>query len=222
MGVSSPVAASVELHEMKMDGSVMRMRPVASIDLPKMQDVELKPGGYHVMLMGLKGQLKAGDKVPLTLKIEQGGKVTEQRVEAEVRDLGAMGQGAMGQGGQVAIAATCTERRRRARAAAMANKQLGTRQKLVYRGGTGVPARGAARPPAPPPRAGARLFQRPLPRPAQEPCRSPRVAGRPSAAAARPRSGTIRRRASPPGQPSSLTAAATPTMPAIPVLSRAG
>ncbi|AOY92010.1 hypothetical protein BKK79_09540 [Cupriavidus sp. USMAA2-4] len=100
VGVSSPVAASVELHEMKMDGSVMRMRPVASIDLPKMQDVELKPGGYHVMLMGLKSQLKAGDKVPLTLKIEQGGKVTEQRVDAEVRDLGAMGQGAMGQGGQ--------------------------------------------------------------------------------------------------------------------------
>jgi len=93
VGVSSPAAASVELHEMKMEGNVMRMRPVASIDLPKMQQVELKPGGYHVMLMGLKGQLKKGDKVPLTLKIEQGGKVTEQRVDAEVRDLSASGQG---------------------------------------------------------------------------------------------------------------------------------
>lgn len=86
VGVSSPVGTA-ELHEMKMENNVMRMRPVGSLDLPKMQNVELKPGGYHVMLMDLKTQLKAGDKVPLTLKIEQGGKVVEQRVTAEVRDL---------------------------------------------------------------------------------------------------------------------------------------
>jgi periplasmic copper chaperone A len=73
VGVSSPVAVA-ELHEMKMD-------------LPRMQDVELKPGGYHVMLMGLKSQLKKGDTVPITLKIEQGGKVIEQKVTAEVRDM---------------------------------------------------------------------------------------------------------------------------------------
>jgi len=86
VGVSSSVGTA-ELHEMKMENNVMRMRQIGSLDLPKMQNVELKPGGYHVMLMDLKSQLKAGDKVPLTLKIEQGGKVVEQRVTAEVRDL---------------------------------------------------------------------------------------------------------------------------------------
>ncbi|SDC38391.1 hypothetical protein SAMN05216345_10265 [Cupriavidus sp. YR651] len=86
VGVSSPVATA-ELHEMKMENNVMRMRQVPSLDLPKMQNVELKPGGYHVMLMGLKSQLKAGDTVPITLKIEQNGKVIEQQVKAEVRDL---------------------------------------------------------------------------------------------------------------------------------------
>ncbi|WER46190.1 copper chaperone PCu(A)C [Cupriavidus sp. WKF15] len=88
IGVSSPVGAA-ELHEMKMEGNVMRMRQVQSLDLPKMQDVELKPGGYHVMLTDLKGQLKKGDTVPITLKIEQGGKVIEQKVNAEVRDMAA-------------------------------------------------------------------------------------------------------------------------------------
>lgn len=86
VGVSSPVAVA-ELHEMKMEGNVMRMRQIKSLDLPKMQNVELKPGGYHVMLMGLKGQLKPGDTVPITLKIEQGGKVVEQKVTAEVRSM---------------------------------------------------------------------------------------------------------------------------------------
>lgn len=91
VGVSSPVATA-ELHEMKMDNNVMRMRQIPALDLPKMQDVQLKPGGYHVMLMGLKQQLKAGDTVPITLKIEQNGKVTEQTVKAEVRDVTATAQ----------------------------------------------------------------------------------------------------------------------------------
>ena len=95
VGVSSPVAAA-ELHEMKMEGNVMRMRQVQSLDLPKMQDVELKPGGYHVMLMDLKGQLKKGDTVPITLRIEQGGKVIEQKVNAEVRDMTASAASAGG------------------------------------------------------------------------------------------------------------------------------
>ncbi|WP_423195122.1 MULTISPECIES: copper chaperone PCu(A)C [unclassified Cupriavidus] len=86
LGVSSPVGTA-EIHEMKMENNVMRMRPVQSVDLPAMQNVDLKPGGYHVMLLDLKSQLKPGDKVPLVLKIEQGGKVTEQRVTAEVRSL---------------------------------------------------------------------------------------------------------------------------------------
>lgn len=99
VGVSSP-AATAELHEMKMDtNNVMRMRQVPSLDLPKMQDVQLKPGGYHVMLMGLKQQLKAGDSVPITLKFEQGGKVIEQTVKAEVRDVTASAQS----GGQMSM-----------------------------------------------------------------------------------------------------------------------
>ncbi len=89
VGVSTPAAATAEVHEMKMDGNVMRMRALGALDLPAMQDVELKPGGYHVMLMGLKAPLKKGDKVALTLKFEQGGKMVEQKVDAEVRDLGA-------------------------------------------------------------------------------------------------------------------------------------
>jgi copper(I)-binding protein len=89
IGVSTPAAATAEVHEMGMDGNVMHMREVKGVDLPRMQDVQLKPGGYHVMLMGLKAPLKAGDTVPLTLKIEQGGKVIEQKVDATVRALSA-------------------------------------------------------------------------------------------------------------------------------------
>ncbi|ABF07023.1 periplasmic copper chaperone A [Cupriavidus metallidurans] len=92
VGVSSPVGTA-ELHEMKMENNVMRMRQIPSLDLPKMQDVQLKPGGYHVMLMGLKQQLKAGDTVPITLKFEQNGKVVEQQVSAQVRDMTASAQG---------------------------------------------------------------------------------------------------------------------------------
>lgn len=91
LGVSSPAAETAELHEMKMEGNVMRMRAIDALPLPAMQDVQLKPGGYHVMLLGLKGQLKTGDAVPVTLRLEQGGKVFEQRVQAKVQPLGASG-----------------------------------------------------------------------------------------------------------------------------------
>ena len=89
VGASSPVAKTVEVHEMKMEGDVMRMRALPALDLPAMQPVELKPGGYHIMLMGLKQPLKAGDKVPLTLTFRIGQKTVEQRVDAEVRALNA-------------------------------------------------------------------------------------------------------------------------------------
>ena len=75
MSASSPAAASVEMHTMAMEGDVMKMRQVDAIDLPAGQTVELKPGGYHLMLMGLKAPLKAGDKLPLTLKFEKAGAV---------------------------------------------------------------------------------------------------------------------------------------------------
>jgi copper(I)-binding protein len=89
VAVTSPVAATVEVHEMKMDGGVMKMGAVPSLDLPAGQAVELKPGGYHVMLMGLKQQLKAGDQVPLTLTVEgKGGQKETLQVTAPVKALG--------------------------------------------------------------------------------------------------------------------------------------
>ncbi|MDO9313635.1 MAG: copper chaperone PCu(A)C [Burkholderiaceae bacterium] len=75
MSATSPAATSVEMHTMTMEGDVMKMRQVDAIDLPDRQTVELKPGGYHLMLMGLKAPLKAGDKLPLTLKFEKAGEV---------------------------------------------------------------------------------------------------------------------------------------------------
>lgn len=88
VSAASDAAATVELHEMKLENDVMRMRPVSRIELPAGQEVVLKPGGYHVMLMGLKRQLTKGQKLPLTLRIEyKDGKAEELRVEAEIRDL---------------------------------------------------------------------------------------------------------------------------------------
>lgn len=67
VGASSPAAGTAEVHEMKMEGDVMRMRPAGAIDLPVGKPFELKPGGYHLMLQDLKGPLKAGSTVALTL-----------------------------------------------------------------------------------------------------------------------------------------------------------
>jgi copper(I)-binding protein len=74
----SPASNTVELHTMRMEGDVMRMREVEAIELPAGQTVELKPGGLHLMLMGLKAPLKAGETVPVTLKFEKAGEVTVQ------------------------------------------------------------------------------------------------------------------------------------------------
>ncbi len=67
VSVSSPVAGIAEVHEMKLEGDVMKMRAVPALDLPAGKTVELKPGGYHVMLMDLKTALKKDSTVPLTL-----------------------------------------------------------------------------------------------------------------------------------------------------------
>jgi len=90
VGVSTPAAGVVEVHEMKMDSDMMRMRQVTALDLPAGKPVALVPGGYHLMLFQLKQQLKDGDKVPLTLEIEDAGKVRSTiKVEAVVRPLNA-------------------------------------------------------------------------------------------------------------------------------------
>lgn len=75
------IARSVELHEMKMEGDVMRMRQLDAIDVPSNQATVLKPGGLHVMLMGLKAPLKEGQRFPMTLKFEKAGEV---KVEVSV------------------------------------------------------------------------------------------------------------------------------------------
>jgi copper(I)-binding protein len=67
---SSPVAASVEVHEMKMEGEMMKMRGVDALPLPAGKPVEFKPNGLHIMLTGLKAPLKAGDVVPIKLVVE--------------------------------------------------------------------------------------------------------------------------------------------------------
>ena len=83
---ASPVAASVELHEMKMDGSIMRMRQLPGVDLPAGGTVALQPGGNHIMLIGLKAPLKEGDRFPLTLTFAKAGTV---EVEVIVEKPGA-------------------------------------------------------------------------------------------------------------------------------------
>ena len=71
-----------------MDGNVMKMRAVIGLDLPAGKAVELKPGGYHLMLMDLKQELKAGESVPVTLVIEgTGGKRESVDVKAPVKAL---------------------------------------------------------------------------------------------------------------------------------------
>jgi copper(I)-binding protein len=88
VAVSTPVAASAELHKMEMSGQMMKMRQVDSIDLPAGQVVNLGSGGYHIMLMGLKRQLKEGDTVPLSLVVEgKGGKRETITVNAPVKPL---------------------------------------------------------------------------------------------------------------------------------------
>ena len=90
VAVSSPVARVAEVHEMVMQGDVMAMRAIESLDLPAGKAVVLKPGGHHLMLMGLKQQLKAGDAVPLTLVIEgRDGRRETLEVTAVVQPLGA-------------------------------------------------------------------------------------------------------------------------------------
>jgi hypothetical protein len=78
VSATSPLAGAVEIHEMKMDGNVMQMRALpGGLDLPAGKAVALKPGGYHVMLLGLTQQLKPGDSVPVTLVIEGADKSRE-------------------------------------------------------------------------------------------------------------------------------------------------
>ena len=84
VSVASPVAGVAEVHEMKMDGGVMTMRAVTGgLELPAGKTVELKPGGFHVMLMDLKAALPKDSTVPMTLTFKDA-KGVESKVELKV------------------------------------------------------------------------------------------------------------------------------------------
>jgi copper(I)-binding protein len=83
LSAESDVAQTIELHETKEMNGMMQMSPVPNIPVPANGKAELKPGGLHVMLIGLNRELKAGDKVQLTLNFEKAGKVP---VTAEVKE----------------------------------------------------------------------------------------------------------------------------------------
>lgn len=86
LSASTPAAQSVEIHSMRMDGDVMKMREASSLDLPPQSTVALEPGAdYHLMLQGLKAPLKAGDKFPMTLQFEKAGKVDVSVVVGDMK-----------------------------------------------------------------------------------------------------------------------------------------
>ncbi|NNG23570.1 copper chaperone PCu(A)C [Telluria aromaticivorans] len=88
VGVQTEVAGRAELHEMAMDGQTMRMRRVESIELPAGKPVNLASGGYHVMLMDLKRQVKEGETVAVTLNVQDAaGKRQDVKVNVPVKPL---------------------------------------------------------------------------------------------------------------------------------------
>lgn len=96
VAAQSPIAGAVEIHEMSMDSNVMRMRAIPGIDIPAGQTLNLKPGGFHLMLIDLKGMVKADDVVPITLRFEGiNGKQQTLEIKALARALNAASQGAV-------------------------------------------------------------------------------------------------------------------------------
>jgi len=102
---SSPAARVVEIHEMAMEGNMMKMRQIAGLDLPAGKAVMLRPGGYHLMLIDLKRPLKDGEAVPFTLVIQgREGRRETVEIKAQVRPITAMGPGGHGAQGKGAHA----------------------------------------------------------------------------------------------------------------------
>ena len=93
LGGSTAVSNGFEIHSMTMDNGVMKMRPVSGgLEIKPGQTIELKPGGYHVMFVGLKHGLRQGDHVKATLNFEKAGKVD---VNFTVESIGATHGGGM-------------------------------------------------------------------------------------------------------------------------------
>ncbi len=100
VAAKSPAAGIVEIHEMAIVDNVMKMRQITGLDLPAGKSVELKPGGYHVMLIDLKAPLKEGESVPLTLVFEGPDRRQETvEIKAPVRALTTRGGSAPMHGG---------------------------------------------------------------------------------------------------------------------------
>jgi copper(I)-binding protein len=98
ISASSPVANEVQLHNMTMDGGIMRMRQVeGGIAIPANGRLELKPGSYHIMFMGLKRPLRQGERFAVTLRFKQAGQLT---VRFTVQPVGAAGPKGGSHGGQ--------------------------------------------------------------------------------------------------------------------------
>ncbi len=95
-GAATPAAKSAELHTMTMEGGVMKMRPLAGLDLPAGQPVTLRPGQVHIMLFGLARPLHEGDRFPLTLKFA---KSPPREVTVVVEGIAAMGPPGLASGG---------------------------------------------------------------------------------------------------------------------------
>ncbi len=88
VAVETPAAGVSEIHEMALENNVMRMRQIDGLELPAGKPVELRPGGYHLMLMELKAPLNTGEHVDLTLTVEDaGGKRERIEVQAPIRPL---------------------------------------------------------------------------------------------------------------------------------------
>lgn len=101
IGGSTAVAAGFEVHEMSMANGVMKMRELPNgLEIKPGETVVLKPAGYHIMLTGLKGQLKQGDHVDATLKFQKAGEV---KVDFAVAGIGAMTGDSGGAGGDHAM-----------------------------------------------------------------------------------------------------------------------
>lgn len=97
VAAQSPVANVVEIHEMKMDNNVMKMRQITGLDLAAGKTVELKPGSYHIMLLELKQQVREGDAVPVSLVFE------DQNKQRQTVDVKAVGRPLNAAGGAPAV-----------------------------------------------------------------------------------------------------------------------
>lgn len=97
VSAAGDIAGKVEIHEMTMNNGVMTMRPLdKGLVIEPGKTVKLAPGGYHLMLMDLKGPLKEGDKAPMTLQFEKAGKVM---LSLDVQGVGAQAPAGAGHSG---------------------------------------------------------------------------------------------------------------------------